>query len=116
MSPSDPRALRERLEDISAALPFEVTIRPMMGGYIGYADGRPFVSLSTGGFGVKLLPAAQDRLLLRPGAERLRHAPDQPPSKTYIALAPGDLNDDSVLVDWLTLAGRTAPVTKKRSR
>jgi hypothetical protein len=34
----DPKVLKDRLEQLAEELPFEVTTRPMMGGYIGYAD------------------------------------------------------------------------------
>ncbi len=108
----DPKVLRDRLDAISAKLPFEVTTRPMMGGFIGYADGRTFVSLSSGGLGVKLLPEDQERLLARPGSERLRHLPDMPPSKTYIALADEDLARDDVVLEWLQRAAETAPENK----
>jgi hypothetical protein len=49
MSVHDPKVLRARLEELATKLPFEVTTRQMMGGFIGYADGRTFVSISTGG-------------------------------------------------------------------
>ncbi len=87
----------------------------MMGGYIGYADGRTFVSISTGGFGVKLLPPDQDRLLARPGATRMRHSPSEPASKTYITLPPQDLGDDERALEWLTIAANTAPQARTRS-
>ena len=107
----DPAALLARLQYISQALPFEVTTRPMMG---AAANGRPFVSLATGGFGIKLLAAEQERLLARPGSRRQQHGPDEPPSRTYIAIGDDDLRDDEVLIEWLTLAGRTAPAPRPR--
>jgi TfoX/Sxy family transcriptional regulator of competence genes len=113
-TPPNPATLRARLEELAPGLPFEITIRPMMGGYIGYADGRTFVSISTGGFGVKLLPADQDRLLARPGATRMRHSPSEPESKTYITLPPQDLGNDELALEWLTLAANTAPAGKRR--
>jgi TfoX/Sxy family transcriptional regulator of competence genes len=79
----DPRGLLDRLKQLAEDLPFEVTSRPMMGGFIGYADDRTFVSLSTGGFGIKLLSVDQDRALTRPGAARMRHSPEKPASKSY---------------------------------
>lgn len=113
---ADPSALRSRLLEIADDLPFEVTVRPMMGGFIGYADGRPFVSLSTGGFGVKLGLTHRTDLLMRPGARRMRHAPDQPASKTYIAVSDDDIADDEVLIHWLTLSADTAPATPPKRR
>ncbi|GAC1626860.1 MAG: hypothetical protein NVS4B2_06510 [Chloroflexota bacterium] len=109
----DPAALRDRLMEVSAGLPFEVTTRPMMGGFVGYADGKVFVSLSTGGFGVKLTPTDQDHALRRRGARRLQHSPEDPVSKNYIALGDEDVADDDTLIEWLTLAARTAPPGKR---
>lgn len=115
MAEFDPTTLKGRLESLSAELPYEITTRPMMGGFIGYADGRVFVSMSRGGgFGVKLLPSDQDQLLERPGSRRMRHAHDQPESKTYIALSADDLENDDVLVTWLRKAAETAPAKAKR--
>ena len=82
----------------------------MMGGSVGYADGRTFVSLSTGGFEVRLLPGDQERALTRPGAARMRHAPEEPESKSYIAFSESDTIND----EWLILAARTVPATKRR--
>jgi hypothetical protein len=110
----DPRKLLERLNELATFLPFEVTSRSMMGGYIGYVDGRTFVSLSSGGFGIKVPPADQDRALLRRRAERLRHTPDDPPSKGYITFSNVDVADDELMIEWLLLAGRTAPPKKTR--
>jgi len=90
MAEFDPTTLKDRLESLRGELPYEISTRPMMGGFIGYADGRVFVSMSRGGgFGVKLLPADQELLLGRPGSRRMQHAPNQPESKTYIALSAG---------------------------
>ena len=114
MTVHDPEALRMRLEQLAEDLPFEVTTRPMMGGFIGYADGRTFVSLSTGGFGVTLLPADQERALLRPGAARMRHSPEEPESKSYITFSEADTADDRFMTGWLQLAADTAPATRKR--
>jgi hypothetical protein len=86
----------------------------MMGGFIGYADGRTFVSISTGGLGVKLLPPDQERALSRPGAMRMRHSPEQPESKSYITFSDTDTADDEYMIEWLQLAARTAPAMKKR--
>jgi len=110
----DPSTLFERLFELANELPFEVTSRPMMGGHIGYADGRTFVSISTGGFGVKLLPADQERALERPGASRMRHSPEEPASKSYITFSEADTANDDFMIEWLLLAARTAPAKKKR--
>ena len=110
----DPKLLKGRLEELAGHLPFEVTTRPMMGGFIGYADGRTFVSISTGGLGVKLLPADQERALARPGASRMRHSPEEPESKSYITFSDADTGDDDLMIEWLRLAAQTAPARKKR--
>jgi hypothetical protein len=58
----DPRTLMARLDELAALLPFEFTSRPMMGGYIAYADAPTFVSLSPGGSGSRcLLPNRVER-------------------------------------------------------
>ena len=114
MYPNDPLALKARLEQLADGLPFEVTTRPMMGGYIGYADGRTFVSISAGGFGVKLLPADLARALARPGAARMRHAPDEPASRSYVTFSDADTADDEWMTGWLALAASTAPARRKR--
>lgn len=115
MAEFDPTTLKDRLESLRGELPYEITTRPMMGGFIGYADGRVFVSLSRGGgFGVKLLPADQELLLARPGSRRMQHAPDQPESKTYISLSAADLDEDDVLLTWVRRAAETAPAKAKR--
>ena len=110
----DPVALRDRLDQLARELPFEVTSRPMMGGFIGYADGRTFVSISTGGLGIKLLPSDQERALTRAGAVRMRHSPDEPESKSYITFSETDTADDEFMIEWLLLAAETAPARKKR--
>jgi hypothetical protein len=103
-----------RLDELAEQLPFEVTARPMMDGFVGYADGRTFVSLSPGGLGIKLFASDQERTLSRPGAARLRHAPEDHPSKTYITFSDVDIADDDLMIEWLLLAGRNAPPQKRR--
>jgi TfoX/Sxy family transcriptional regulator of competence genes len=110
----DPKVLKSRLEQLAEELPFEVTIRPMMGGFIGYADGRTFVSISTGGLGVKLLSSDQERALSRPGSSRMRHSPEEPESKSYVTFSDKDTADDDFMIEWLLLAAQTAPAKKKR--
>jgi TfoX/Sxy family transcriptional regulator of competence genes len=110
----DPKVLRDRLTQLAQGLPFEVTSRPMMGGFIGYADGRTFVSISTGGLGIKLLPSDQERALARTGAARMRHSPEEPESKSYVTFSEEDVADDEFMIEWLLLAAETAPAKKKR--
>ena len=110
----DPEVLRNRLTQLAQGLPFEVTSRPMMGGFIGYADGRTFVSISTGGLGIKLLLSDQERALTRPGAARMRHSPEEPESKSYVTFSEADVADDEFMIEWLLLAAETAPAKKRR--
>jgi len=114
MTVHDPKVLKNRLEQLGEELPFEVTCRPMMGGFIGYADGRTFVSISKGGLGMKLLPPDQERALARPGAARMRHSPEGPESKSYLTFSEADTADDDFMIEWLLLAAATAPVKKRR--
>ena len=114
MGAHEPTVLRARLEELPNELPFEVITRPMMGGFIGYADGRAFVSISTGGLGVKLLPADRDRALTRPRAARMRHSPEEAESMRYVTFSDADTADDDFMIDWLIVAGRSAPPKKKR--
>lgn len=114
----DPHELLERFDELGEQLPFLITTRRMMGGYMGYADGKVFVSISRGGLGVKLGAELYTRALERPGARRLRHAEGQPESKTYVRFSDDDLDDDDFMVEWLTLAARlaqSAPQARKRS-
>jgi TfoX/Sxy family transcriptional regulator of competence genes len=112
---ADPRALKARLDEVADGLPFEVTTRAMMGGTIGSADGAVFVSLSRGGFGIKLAGEDHAALLARPGARRQRHGAGEPESKTYVILPPDDLADDAVLLHWLERAGTAAKAARGAS-
>ncbi len=114
MTTTKTNVLLARLMELSLALAYEVTTRPMMGGHIAYADGRVFVSISSGGLGIKLLPQDQLRALERPRACRMRHSPTDPPSKSYITFASSDIADDDLMIEWLQLAASTAPARKKR--
>ena len=111
----DPKILAKRLLSVSDSLPFETTIRSMMGGYLGFANGQVFVWLSIGGFGIKLLPQDQTRLLVRPGTRRMQRLPSHPPSKTYITFSREDLEEDPLLIEWLTRSGRTAQPSSQRA-
>ncbi len=110
----DPRERESRLRELADRLPFEVTTRPVMGGFIGYCDRRTFVSISTGGLGVKLLAPDQERALTRPGAARMRHSPEEPERTSYITCSAADTEDDAFMIGWLELAARTAPAREKR--
>ncbi len=111
-----PSVLLARLLAVAPELPFPVTTRPMMGGYVGYADGKVFVSISRGGFGVKLTPPDQDKLLVRPGSAGMQHGPADPVSKSYVILSSADLANDEVLIEWLLRAAKTAAPPNRKPR
>jgi len=115
----NPGELLVRFDSLARQLPFVVTTRRMMGGYVAYADGKVFASLSGGGLGVKLLGDAHAAAMDRTGARRLRHREDQPESVSYVVFSDDDLADDDLMVEWLTLAARgarSAPRTRSRRR
>ena len=78
-----PAELQARL--LAATSPeLELSFRPMFGGIMGYARGRPFASLSDVGLAFKLAGADHVALLALPGARPLRYEPDSPPSQSYV--------------------------------
>lgn len=97
-----------RVHEVRSGLPCEITHRPMFGGAMLYADGRPVASLSEAGLAVKLPKSRQDNLLDVPGAHRLRHHATSPESRTYIVLPPDLVDDDDQLLTWLALAAEHA--------
>jgi TfoX/Sxy family transcriptional regulator of competence genes len=115
----DPQQLLVRFDELGEQLPFVVTTRRMMSGYVAYADGKVFVSISRGGLGVKLTNDLHALAVSHPGARRMRHLEGQPESKTYVTFSDGDLEDDAFMLEWLTLAARlaqSAPKAKARKR
>ena len=96
---SDPKRLQAQLE---AAVPdVPLTFRPMFGGILAYADGKPVASLSDVGLALKLTPDDQEALLKSKGAKRLQYEPGQPPSKSYIVVPPSLMKDAVALHDWV---------------
>ena len=92
---------------LAAALPaLELTFRPMFGGIMGYARGRPFASLSNVGLGLKLGGADDAELLALPGARRLQYEPASPPSKTYIVLPNIVLDHPDQLAAWISRSAK----------
>ena len=83
--------------DLAADLAF----RPMFGGIMGYARGRPFASLSNVGLALKLGPADRNALLAEPGAAPLRYEPDSPPSRQYVVVPRAMLDAPGDLIGWL---------------
>ena len=98
--PDSPKALQAILQ--TAAPPdLELAFRPMFGGIMGYAEGKPFASMFDGGLALKLAGEAFDELLAVPGAAPLRYEPDAPPSKSYIVVPRAMLADRETLRGWI---------------
>jgi len=95
----DPKALQSIMQQ--AAPDLELAFKPMFGGILAYVAGKPCASLSDVGLALKLAGPAQEELLAMAGAERLRYAPDQPASKTYIVVPPALLADPGQLRAWI---------------
>ena len=115
----DPHQLLERFDELAEQLPFIVTTRRMMSGYVAHADGKVFVSISRGGLGVKLTNDLHALAVSHPGARRMRHLEGQPESRTYVTFSDDDLKDDAFMLEWLTLAARLAqsePKARARKR
>ncbi len=111
----DPKALQVILE--AAAPPdLELRFKAMFGGIMGYAEEKPFASLSDVGLAFKL-ERAEDRtaLLAEPGAKALQYDPSQPVSKTYVVVPEGMLGDKDALRAWVvrTVKGLKAGKSKK---
>jgi TfoX/Sxy family transcriptional regulator of competence genes len=110
----DPKALRILF---SAAAPpdLELLFRPMFGGIMAYARGKPLASLSNVGLALKAPPALMAEFLAAPGALPLRYEPDAPPSKSYVVVPPAVLADREALRGWIVkaVAGLAAAPAKK---
>lgn len=101
--PHDPKRLQQVFA--TAAPPdLELSFRPMFGGILAYAAGLPLGSLSDVGLALKLAGAEHAALLAVKGAKRLRYAPDQPESKTYVCVPEAMFENLDVLRDWIARA------------
>jgi TfoX/Sxy family transcriptional regulator of competence genes len=99
----DPKALQILL---AAAAPpdLELLFKPMFGGILAYACGKPLASLSDVGLALKASGALNAEFLSVPGAVALRYEPDAPPSKTYVVVPPTVLADREALRGWIVKA------------
>lgn len=114
--PDSPKALQAILQ--TAAPPdLELAFRPMFGGIMGYAEGKPFASMFDGGLALKLAGEAFAELLAVPGAAPLRYEPDAPPSKSYVVVPRDMLADREALRAWIvrSVAG-LKPAKPKKAR
>lgn len=94
----------------------DVAFRPMFGGIMAYADGKPFASLSKVGLGLKLAGSERDAMLALPGAAPLRYAPDQPPSKSYVLIPEAMLSEPDRLRTWVLRCVSGLPSKRVRNR
>lgn len=110
---SDPKKLQAHLQAVAPDVP--LTFKPMFGGILAYADGKPLASLSDVGLALKLAPADQDELLKIKGAKRLQYEPSQPPSKSYIVVPPSLLKDRAALHGWVLRSVECNKASQKRA-
>ena len=101
--PHDPKRLREIMAD-AAPPELELAFRPMFGGIMAYAEGKPFASLSNVGLALKAKGPLFAELLAAPGAAPLRYEPNAPPSKSYVLVPEAMLADRDALRDWIARA------------
>jgi TfoX/Sxy family transcriptional regulator of competence genes len=99
----DPKRLRDIM---AAAAPpeLELAFRPMFGGIMVYAEGKPFAILLGAGMAVKAKGPLMAELVDVKGAEPLRYKPGAPPSKSYILVPDAMLDDREALHDWIACA------------
>jgi TfoX/Sxy family transcriptional regulator of competence genes len=112
----DPKALQAVLAD-AAPPDLELMFKPMFGGVLAYAYGKPLASLSDVGLALKASGALNAEFLSVPGAIPLRYEPDAPPSKTYVVVPETMLGDREALRAWIVKAAAdlaAAPAKKKR--
>ncbi|MDG3441629.1 TfoX/Sxy family protein [Nitrospirillum amazonense] len=110
----DPKKLQAVMA--AAAPDLELTYKPMFGGILAYAGGKPVASLSDVGLALKLSGADQTALLGLPGAKPLQYGPDQPVSKTYVVVPDGLLADAPTLRDWVHKAAAQAAKAPARKK
>lgn len=115
---SDPKELR-RLVEANEPEGYQITYKAMFGGFMAYADGRPFASLSDVGIGLKSSPEEIEELLMEHDAGMLQYEPDAPVSKSYVCLPDAMVADAEQLRERLASAAAfaaSAPLKAKRSR
>lgn len=111
----DPKILQATLTG-AAPLDLDLAFRPMFGGVMAYADGKPFASLSDVGLGLKFAGGDREALLSLPGAAPLRYAPDQQPSKSYVLVPEIMLTEPDLLRQWVIRSVSGLPVKRVRNQ
>ncbi len=94
----------------------ELSFRPMFGGIMGYVDAKVFASLSDVGLALKLAGADREALLAEPGARPLQYEPDQPPSRSYVAVPDAMLSDPDSLRRWIVRSAAGLPSPRKAAK
>jgi TfoX/Sxy family transcriptional regulator of competence genes len=110
-----PQALQAVLAD-AAPPDLELLFKPMFGGVLAYAHGKPLASLSDVGLALKAAGPLNAEFLRVPGAVPLRYEPGAPPSKTYVVAPETVLADREALRRWIVkaVAGLRAGAPKSR--
>lgn len=83
---------------------------------MGYAEGKPFASLSNVGLALKLSGGDHAEMLALEGAAALRYEPDQPASKSYVVVPGPMLSDRSRLRSWIARSVANLQPGKQRRR
>ena len=99
----DPKRLRDIMAD-AAPPELELAFRPMFGGIMAYADGKPFASLSDAGLALKAKGPLMAAFLAEEGARPLRYRPEDRPSKSYVLVPEAMLDDRDALQGWIARA------------
>ncbi len=119
---SDPKELQKAIEETIGpeAVKYEIRFRPMFGGIMAYAFGRPFASLSIAGIALKLSEDDRCRLIEKEGGYPLRYKPDDPPSKSYTIIPERTVAaKGEKLKEWLVLSMtycKSLPLKKKKKK
>jgi TfoX/Sxy family transcriptional regulator of competence genes len=99
----DPKKLRDIMVD-AAPPELELAFRPMFGGIMAYAEGKPFAILFKPGMAIKAKGPLFAELVAVEGAAPLRYEPNAPPSKSYVTVPDAMLADREALRDWIARA------------
>src|SRR4051812_43987434 len=99
----DPKRLREIMAE-AAPPELELAFRPMFGGIMAYAEGKPFAILFKTGMALKAKGPLFAELAAVEGAAPLRYKPGAPPSKSYVTVPEAMLGDREMLRDWIARA------------
>ena len=111
----DPKQLQTIL---AAAAPpdLELAFKPMFGGIMAYAEGKPLASLSDVGLALKFGGVEHAAFAAAPDVVPLRYEPDAPASKTYLVVPAAMLADREVLRGWIGRSAAGLPPVKPKRR